>query len=83
MLYPKPLNQLTLTHTNMKFCFYSKNDPKQEPVGACEALTMQEAVRFFALTKMLPIDQFQILFGVKQFTNEEGDSSSNKQLLTD
>ncbi len=67
----------------MKFCFYSKTDPRQEPIGACEALSSQEAVRFFALTKMLPIDQFQILFGVKQFTNEEGYSSSNKQLLTD
>lgn len=67
----------------MKFCFYSKNDPKKEPVGACEALSMQEAVRFFSLTKMLPIDQFQILFGVKQFTHEETYSTSNKQLLTD
>ena len=55
----------------MKFCFYSKNDPKQEAIGACEALSLQEAVKFFSLTKMLPIDQFQILFGVKQFTYEE------------
>lgn len=67
----------------MKFCFYSKNDPKQEAIGACEALSLQEAVKFFSLTKMLPIDQFQILFGVKQFTYEESNQGSNKQLLTD
>lgn len=67
----------------MKFCFYSKNDPKQEAIGACEALTTQEAVKFFSLTKMLPIDQFQVLFGVKQYTYEEGNQGSAKQLLTD
>jgi hypothetical protein len=67
----------------MKFCFYSKNDPNQEPIGACEALSLQEATKFFSLTKMLPIDQFQILFGVKQYTYEEGNKGSSKQLLTD
>lgn len=67
----------------MKFCFYNKQDPKQEAIGACEALSLQEAVKFFSLTKMLPIDQFQILFGVKQFTYEESNQGSNKQLLTD
>jgi hypothetical protein len=67
----------------MKFCFYSKQDPNQEAIGACEALSLQEAVKFFSLTKMLPIDQFQILFGVKQFTYEEGTQGNSKQLLTD
>lgn len=67
----------------MKFCFYSKQDPRQEAIGACEALSLQEAVKFFSLTKMLPIDQFQMLFGVKQFTYEESNQGSTKQLLTD
>ena len=67
----------------MKFCFYSKNDPKQEAIGATEALSLQEAVKFFSLTKMLPADQFQILFGVKQFTYEESTKGNSKQLLTD
>jgi len=67
----------------MKFCFYSKQDPKQEAIGACEALSLQEAVKFFSLTKMLPTDQFQILFRVKQFTYEEGTQGNSKQLLTD
>jgi hypothetical protein len=67
----------------MKFCFYSKQDPRQEAIGACEALSLQEAVKFFSLTKMLPVDQFQVLFGVKQFTYEEGNQGSTKQLLTD
>jgi len=65
----------------MKFCFYSKQDPKQEAIGACEALSLQEAVKFFSLSKMLPVDQFQILFGVKQFTYEESNQTNNKQLL--
>lgn len=67
----------------MKFCFYSKQDPNQEAIGACEALSLQEAVKFFSLTKMLPVDQFQVLFGVKQFTYEEGIKGGNRQLLTD
>ena len=67
----------------MKFCFYSKQDPKQEAIGACEALSIQEAIKFFSLTKMLPMEQFQILFGVKQFTYEESNQGNNKQLLTD
>lgn len=67
----------------MKYVFYSKSDPTQEPVGACEAMSLQEAVKFFSLTKMLPVDQFQILFGVKQYTYEESNKTSGKQLLTD
>jgi hypothetical protein len=67
----------------MKFVFYSKNDPSQEAIGATEATTLQEAIKFFALVKMLPVDQFQILFNVKQYTYEEGNRNSNKQLLTD
>lgn len=67
----------------MKFCFYSKQDPAQEAIGACEALSLQEAVKFFSLTKMLPADQFKVLFGVKQFTYEEGTQGNSKQLLTD
>jgi hypothetical protein len=66
-----------------KFCFYSKQDPTQEAIGACEALSTQEAIKFFALSKMLPVDQFQILFGVKQFTYEESNQGNNRQLLTD
>ena len=65
----------------MKFCFYLKNDPKQEPIGACEALSHDEALKFFSLTKMLPVDQFQTLFGIKQFTYEESNQGNNKQLL--
>lgn len=65
----------------MKFCFYSKQDPKQEAIGACEALSHDEALKFFALTKMLPVDQFQILFGIKQFTHEESNQGNSKQLL--
>ncbi len=41
-----------------KFCFYSKNNPTQEPVGVVDAVSREEAVKFFSLTKMLPVNDF-------------------------
>lgn len=64
-----------------KFCFYSKRDPKQEPVGAVDALTKEEAVKFFSLTKMLPVQEFLTIFNVKEYTYEESNQAGNKQLL--
>lgn len=64
-----------------KFCFYSKNDPNQEPIGATEASTKEEAIKFFSLTKMLPVDQFLTIFTVKEYAYGESYTASNKQLL--
>lgn len=64
-----------------KFCFYSKNDPTQEAIGAVEALTKEEAIKFFSLTKMLPVQEFLTIFNVKQYTYEESNQAGNKQLL--
>lgn len=64
-----------------KFCFYSKNDPKQEAIGATEAQTQEEAIKFFSLTKMLPVQEFLTIFNVKQYTYEESNQTGNKQLL--
>ena len=64
-----------------KFCFYSKSDPRQEPVGAVEALTKEEAIKFFSLTKMLPVEQFLTIFTVKEYSYGESYKTSNKQLL--
>lgn len=64
-----------------KFCFYSKSDPKQEAIGATEALTQEEAIKFFSLTKMLPVQEFLTIFNVKQYTYEESNQAGNKQLL--
>ena len=66
-----------------KFCFYSKNNPTQEPVGICEALTREEAVKFFSLTKMLPVNDFLTIFEVKSYTYgaQEGIKENAKQLL--
>jgi len=68
----------------MKYQFHLKQDPNQEAIGACEAGTTDEALRFFALTKMLAVDHFQILFGIKEYTHGEGktpNSQGSKQLL--
>jgi hypothetical protein len=64
-----------------KFCFYSKNDPNQEAIGATEALSKEEAIKFFSLTKMLPVQEFLTIFNVKQYTYEESSKADNKQLL--
>lgn len=66
-----------------KFCFFSKNNPTQEPVGVCEALSKEEAIKFFSLTKMLPVNDFLTIFEVKNYTHgtEEGIKGNTKQLL--
>lgn len=64
-----------------KFCFYSKSDPKQETIGAVDALTKEEAIKFFSLTKMLPVQEFLTIFNVKEYTYEESNQAGNKQLL--
>ena len=66
-----------------KFCFYLKSDLKQEAIGVCEALTQQEAVTFFSLTKMLPVNDFLTIFEVKNYAygTQEGIKENTKQLL--
>lgn len=66
-----------------KFCFYSKSNPTQEPVGVVEALSREEAVKFFSLTKMLPVNDFLTIFEVKSYTYgaQEGIKENAKQLL--
>jgi hypothetical protein len=66
-----------------KFCFYSKNNPTQEPVGVVDALNREEAVKFFSLTKMLPVNDFLTIFEVKNYTHgaQEGIAENTKQLL--
>lgn len=64
-----------------KFCFYSNNDLNQEAIGATEARSKEEAIKFFSLTKMLPIDQFLTIFTVKEYSYGESYKTVNKQLL--
>lgn len=66
-----------------KFCFYSKSSPTQEPVGVVDALSREEAIKFFSLTKMLPVNDFLTIFEVKNYTYgaQEGITESSKQLL--
>jgi hypothetical protein len=64
-----------------KFCFYSKNDPNQEPIGATQAPSKEEAIKFFSLIKMLPVDQFLTIFTVKEYAYGESYTSNSKQLL--
>jgi hypothetical protein len=66
-----------------KFCFYSKNNPTQEPVGVVDALSKEEAIKFFSLSKALPVNDFLTIFEVKSYTYgaQEGIKENAKQLL--
>jgi hypothetical protein len=66
-----------------KFCFYSKSNPTQEPVGVVDAVSREEAIKFFSLSKMLPVNDFLTIFEVKSYTHgaQEGITESSKQLL--
>lgn len=66
-----------------QFCFYSKNNPTQEPVGVIQATSREEAVKFFSLSKQLPVNDFLTIFEVKNYTYgaQEGIAESTKQLL--
>jgi len=66
-----------------QFCFYSKNSPTQEAVGVVAATTRDEAVKYFALNKMLSITDFLTIFEVKNYSYgaQEGIKEGTKQLL--
>ena len=66
-----------------KFWFYSKSNPTQEHVGVVDALSREEAIKFFSLTKMLPVNDFLTIFEVKSYTHgtQEGIAENTKQLL--
>jgi hypothetical protein len=66
-----------------KFCFYSKNNPTQEPVGVIYAASREEAVKFFSLSKQLSVNDFLTIFEVKNYTygTQEGIKENTKQLL--
>jgi len=66
-----------------KFCFYSKNNPTQEPVGVIYAASREEAIKFFSLSKQLSVPDFLTIFEVKSYTHgtQEGIAENTKQLL--
>lgn len=66
-----------------QFCFYSKNNPTQEPVGVLRAATREEAIKFFSLSKQLSLNDFLTIFEVKEYAygTQEGIAESTKQLL--
>ena len=67
----------------MQFCFYSKNNPTQEAVGVVGANTREEAIKYFALNKMLSISDFLTIFEVKIYSHgtTESIAENSKQLL--
>lgn len=66
-----------------QFCFYSKNNPTQEPVGVIYAASREEAVKFFSLSKQLSVNDFLTIFEVKTYSYgaQEGIAENSKQLL--
>jgi len=67
----------------MQFCFYSKNSPIQEAVGVVGANTREEAIKYFALNKMLSVNDFLCIFEVKVYSHgtTENLRENSKQLL--
>lgn len=63
------------------FCFVSKNDPTQQPIGTIQASDLNEAVRSFAQMKMLSVEDFLTIFTVKGFTYETTLTELNRTLL--
>lgn len=66
-----------------QFCFYSKSNPTQEPVGVIQATSREEAIKFFSLSKQLPVNDFLCIFEVKVYTYSASESmqEGSKQLL--
>ena len=66
-----------------QFCFYSKNNHSQEPIGVFHEASREEAVKFFSLSKQLPVNDFLTIFEVKNYTygTQEGLKENTKQLL--
>lgn len=66
-----------------QFCFYSKSNPTQEAIGVVGAINREEAVRYFALNKMLSVQDFLTIFEVKGYSHGtlENIRESSKQLL--
>ena len=63
------------------FCFVSKNDITQQPIGTIQANNLDEAVRSFAQMKMLSVEDFLTIFVVKSFTYETTVNESTRTLL--
>lgn len=63
------------------FCFVSKNDITQQPIGTIQANDLNEAVRSFAQMKMLSVEDFLTIFVVKSFTYETTVNESTRTLL--
>jgi hypothetical protein len=53
----------------MKYKFYSKNSKKKEAIGKVEARSYKEAIEFFSKKKQLPIEEFQKLYEVTNYTD--------------
>lgn len=63
------------------FCFVSKNDITQQPIGTIQANNLDEAVRSFAQMKMLSVEDFLTIYIVKGFTYETTVNESTRTLL--
>jgi len=53
----------------MKYKFYPRNSKKKEAIGKVEAKTYREAVHYFAERKKLPVEEFQKLYEVTNYTD--------------
>ncbi len=50
----------------MIYYFYSRADPKQEPVSKIVAISRMSAAKYFASRKRLSLRQFLTIYGVSK-----------------
>lgn len=50
-----------------QYFYYSKTDPKKEPYGKFEAISLEDAVLIAAHVKDMSIDDFLTLFKVEEW----------------
>lgn len=59
------------------FSYHSKVFKNSEAIGKCNAISNEEAVAVFAAKKKLSIDDFLIIYKVKEYENNKISNTRN------
>lgn len=62
---------------NKNFYFHTKNCSNLEPIGKHETVDLESAVEFFAEQKHLSIDDFLLIYDVKEYEHTTKSDSRN------
>lgn len=59
------------------YVYYSKNDPKKEPIFSWTASSKEQAIEGFARLKKLSVEEFKNLFEVTLYDQTQTNTSHN------